>query len=77
MTVTVILEWAGTNWSAFAPDLDDVVVATGTTRDEAVDRFREALHGLAQAKRQDGKAFAEVTALDIRETLTLPEALAA
>ncbi len=68
MTVNVILEWVGTNWSAYAPDLEDVVVATGKTREETLQRFRDALLGLWDYQREQGKELAEVTALEIHET---------
>lgn len=77
MKIDVVIERAGDNWCAFAPDLEDVVVATGATRDEAVERFREALSGLAGFKRGEGLPFPDVTALEIRETLEVREALAA
>ena len=37
MKVDVIVERAGNNWCAYAPDLADVVVATGATGDETID----------------------------------------
>lgn len=77
MKVDVVIERAGGNWCAFAPDLEDVVVATGATRDETVERFREALRGLADYKRRAGLPFPDVTELEIRETLEVREALAA
>lgn len=67
MTVNVNLEWVGTNWSAYAPDLDDVVVATGKTREETIQRFRDALLGLLEYQRTQGKDVPVVTALDIHE----------
>jgi len=69
MTVTVVLEQMPNNWCAHAPDLDDVVLATGATREETVSRFRDALRGLAQLKREEGKAFPIVTELQILETV--------
>jgi len=68
MTITVNLEWVGSNWSAYAPDLEDVVVATGKTRDETIQRFRDALLGLLEYQRAQGKDVPVVTALDIHET---------
>ncbi len=69
MIVTVVLEQLPGNWCAHAPDLDDVVVATGATREETISRFREALRGLAQLKQEEGKAFPAVTNLQILETI--------
>lgn len=77
MKVDVLIEKAGNNWCAVAPDLEDVVIATGATRDETIERFREALRGLVDYKRETGQSFPDVTALEIRETLELREALAA
>lgn len=77
MKVDVVIEWAGSNWCAFAPDLDDVVVATGATRDETIERFRDALRGLADYKRDEGLPFPDVSEIEIRETLDFREALAA
>jgi len=68
MTINVNLEWVGTNWSAYAPDLDDVVAATGKTREETIQRFRDALLGLLEYQRAQGKEVPVVTALDIHET---------
>lgn len=68
MTINVVLEWVGANWSAYAPDLEDVVVATGKTREETIQRFRDALLGLLEYQRAQGKEVPVVTALEIRET---------
>lgn len=65
----VILEWAGTNWCAYAPDLDDTVIATGKTREEAITRFRDALRGLINYKSEEGLPVPNVTELEIRETV--------
>ena len=69
MKTNVILEWAETNWCAYAPDLDDVVFATGDTREETLARFRDALRGLIQYKREEGLPAPDVTELEIRETV--------
>jgi predicted RNase H-like HicB family nuclease len=69
MKIDVILERAGSNWSAYAPDLDDVVVATGDTRKEAVNNFRDALRGLIQHKHHEGLTTPDITELKIRETV--------
>ena len=71
MTITVNLEWVGANWSADAPDLEDVVVATGKTREETIQRFRDALLGLLEYQRAKGQEVPVVTALDIHETREL------
>ncbi len=71
MKVDVIVEWAGNNWCAYAPDLADVVVATGATRDETILRFRDALHGLMDYKRDGGQPMPDVTELEIRETVAV------
>lgn len=54
---------------AYAPDLDDCVIATGKTREETVARFRDALHGLIKYKHEEGLPAPNVTELEIRETV--------
>ena len=39
MTLTVIVEKSAGNWGAYAPDLVDSVIATGDTREEAIQNF--------------------------------------
>lgn len=77
MTLTVVLERTPNNWGAFAPDLDDSVIATGNTRDEAIQNFRDALLDLFDYKREQGQTYPDVTNLEIRETVPLSPALAA
>ena len=69
MKIDVILEWANTNWCAYAPDLDDIVVSTGDTREETISRFRDALRGLIQYKHEEGLPAPDVTELEIRELI--------
>ena len=69
MKIDVVLEWANTNWSAYAPDLDDVVFATGDTREETIANFRDALNGLIKYKHEEGLPASIVTELEIRETV--------
>ena len=69
MKIDVVLEWVNTNWSAYAPDLDDVVFATGDTREETIANFRDALHGLIKYKNEEGLPAPNVTELEIRETV--------
>ncbi len=68
MTLTVIVEKAAGNWGAYAPDLADAVIATGDTREQAIQNFRDALLDLFDYKREQGRETPEVTALEIRET---------
>lgn len=77
MILTVVLEKTENNWGAFAPDLADSVVATGDTRQEAVENFRDALLDLFDYKREQGQVPPDVTDLEIRETLPLSPVLAA
>lgn len=67
MKIDVILEWANTNWSAYAPDLEDIVFATGDTREETIINFRDALRGLIKYKNEEGLPTPDVTELEIRE----------
>lgn len=68
MTLTMIVEKAQGNWSAYAPDLEDAVIAMGDTREEAIHNFRDALLDLFDYKREQGRAVPDVTALEIRDT---------
>lgn len=81
-TLTVILEKARGNWGAHAPDLEDAIIATGDTREEAIHNFRDALLDLFDFKREQGRAVPQITALEVREireieTLEVREAVAA
>lgn len=49
----VVIEKAETNYSAYSPDLPGCV-ATGTTREEAVQRMKEAIALHVDGLRQDG-----------------------
>jgi len=69
MKITVVLEQGPNNWGAFAPDLEDCVIATGQTREETISRFRDALRGLIKFKREEGLPTPDVTELEIRETV--------
>ncbi len=77
MTVTVVLEKTPNNWGAFAPDLEDCVIATGQTRQETIDNFQAALLELMAHKRRQGQTPPDITELEIRERLPVAEALAA
>lgn len=69
MTLTVIVERAGNNWCAYTPDNVGVVVATGPTREAAIEQFRSALQFHFEGMREDGEAVPQVTQLEIRETV--------
>lgn len=66
MTLTVVVEKAQGNWGAYAPDLEDSVIATGDTREEAIQNFRDALLDLFDYKREQGRVVPDVTALEVR-----------
>ena len=68
MTLTVVVEKAQENWGAYAPDLEDAVIATGDTREEAIQNFRDALLDLFDYKREQGRVVPDVTAFEVRET---------
>ncbi len=68
MTLTVVVEKAQENWGAYAPDLEDAVIATGDTREEAIQNFRDALFDLFDYKREQGRDVPDVTAFEVRET---------
>ncbi len=67
MTLTVILEKSQGNYGAYAPDLEDSIIATGDTREEAIQNFRDALLDLFDYKREQGQDVPAVTALEVRE----------
>lgn len=67
MTLTVVVEKSPGNYGAYAPDLEDSVIATGDTREEALQNFRDALLDLFDYKREQGKDAPNVTALEMRE----------
>jgi len=67
MTLTVVVEKAQENWGAYAPDLEDAVIATGDTREEAIQNFRDALLDLFDYKREQGRVVPDVTALEVRD----------
>ncbi len=67
MTLTVVVEKAQENWGAYAPDLEDAVIATGDTREEAIQNFRDALLDLFDYKREQGRVAPDVTALEVRD----------
>jgi len=71
MTLTVVVEKAQENWGAYAPDLEDAVIATGDTREEAIQNFRDALFDLFDYKREQGRVVPDVTALEVRDTLEI------
>ena len=43
MKITVVLEQASNNWGAFTPDAIGSIIATGRTREETIENFRNAL----------------------------------
>lgn len=67
--LAVVVERAGNNWCAYTPDDIGVVVATGETREAAIEKFRSALQFHFEAMREDGEAVPQVTQLEIRETV--------
>ena len=56
----VIYEWAGSNYSAYAPDLPGCV-AVGDTLEETEGLMREAIKLYIEALREDGQAVPEPT----------------
>ena len=71
MTLTVVVEKAQENWGAYAPDLEDAVIATGDMREEAIQNFRDALLDLFDYKREQGRVVPDVMALEVRDTLEI------
>ena len=58
MKYFVVFEWAGTNWSAYAPDVPGCV-ATGVTKEEVRRMMREALEFHFEGMREDGDQIPE------------------
>ena len=54
----VIYEYAGSNWSAYAPDVPGCV-ATGRTREEVEANFQEALEFHFEGLREAGEPIPE------------------
>lgn len=77
MTVIVVLEKTDNHWGAFTPDDIGCMVACGDTRDETLALFREALQSHLRAMRDSGLLVPVMTAIEVRETPPLTEALAA
>ncbi len=71
MKVTVVLEQGPNNWGAHAPNLDDVVLSTGDTRNETINRFRAALARLIKYKHEEGLPAPDVMEPEIHETVSV------
>lgn len=57
---TVIYEWAGSNYSAYVPDLPGCIT-TGATLEETEVNMREAIELYIETLREDGKPVPEPT----------------
>ena len=66
-TLGVRLEGSPGGWGATASDENGLIVATGTTREEVVERFRGALKQHMEVARDLGREVPDVTELEIRE----------
>lgn len=67
MRILVVIERAEANYAAYAPDVPGCV-ATGATREETIDRMREALQLHLSGMRQDGEALPDaVTSAEVVE----------
>lgn len=53
MKYVVVLERAEDNWAAFSPDVPGCV-ATGSTQEETMERYKEALRMHLDGLREDG-----------------------
>jgi predicted RNase H-like HicB family nuclease len=65
---TVILEKGENNWSAYVPDLPGCI-ATGKTRDETLQRMREAIQFHIEGMRLNGEPVPEPTTESDRVTV--------
>ena len=55
---TVVYEWTGNNYSAYAPDLPGCI-ACGDTKEETQQLIKEAIELYIDALREDGKPIPE------------------
>lgn len=53
MRYAVVIEQAGSNYSAYVPDLPGCV-STGATTEEALSNIREAIHFHLEGMKEDG-----------------------
>ena len=60
MRYAIVIEWAGSNYSAYAPDVAGCV-ATGATLEEVKRHMREALDFHLEGLREDGLPIPEPT----------------
>ncbi len=77
MKVIVVLEKTANNWGAYTPEDGLCVNVCADTREETINLFVDALRFHLDGMREAGETFPEITELEIRETLPLPQALAA
>ena len=71
MRILVVIERADANYAAYAPDVPGCV-ATGSTRQETLERMLEALRLHLQGMREDGDALPD--AFTSAEILEVPAA---
>ncbi len=57
-TYAIVIEWAETNYSAYAPDVPGCVT-TGATVEETIANMREALQAHLEVTREYGEAIPE------------------
>ncbi len=60
MTYAVVFEQAGSNWSAYVPDLPGCIT-TGKTLEDTERNIREAIQGHIETLRQFGETVPEPT----------------
>jgi predicted RNase H-like HicB family nuclease len=58
MRILVVIEEAAANYAAYAPDVPGCI-ATGATREETLERMREALQMHLRGLREDGEPLPE------------------
>jgi predicted RNase H-like HicB family nuclease len=72
----VVIEWAGTNYSAYVPDLPGCV-STGRTVDETAHNIEEAVGLHLQGMQEDGDPIPEPTTVVTTISVGLPSRPAA
>ena len=71
MRFAVVIEWAGTNYSAYVPDLPGCI-STGQTVEETERNLREAIELHLEGMQEDGDPIPEPTTIATTITVSLP-----
>jgi predicted RNase H-like HicB family nuclease len=67
MKITVVIEKSENNWSAHTPAENLAIYATGASREEVIENFRDSLKGWMDYRRDTGQDAPDVTELEVYE----------